>query len=175
MARVGKDQIRDLLAPLAEIPSFEQDPEFYKDWGHENEKFAIRTGIKGECAGATIQEKVPHMEISKEKLAQAEAFLAHKEFGNAQIEAYEAMAAAVRIPLYAVLVDPFTSEQALWEFENIFVRSGRTGREWLDFSDRVKSEREGEPSELHAQKLIKLAKKVIVEAERLQNELITKP
>lgn len=171
MTRIGKDRIKELLAPLAVIPSFDQNPEFYKDWGHENEKFAVRTGIKGECAGAPVQEKVPHLETAKERLAQAEAFLAHKEFANAQLEAYEAMAEAARIPLYAVLVDPFSSEQALWEFENIFVRSGRLSPEWLDFSEKAKAQKETEPTEAHAQGLIVLAKKHLAECERLHGEL----
>ncbi len=167
MTRVGKDRIRDLLAPLAEIPSFDQDPEFYQDWGHENEKFAIRTGIKGECAGAPVQEKVPHLETAKEKILQAEAFLAHKEWANAQIEAVEAMAAAARVPLYAALVDPFTTEQVLWEFENVFARAGRVGREWIDFAEKVTAERSAPPSEARAQNLIALARKHLAECERL--------
>ena len=171
MARIGKDRIRELLAPLAAIPSFDQNPEFYKDWGHENEKFAVRTGIKGECAGVPVQEKVPHLETAKERLAQAEAFLTHKEFANAKIEAYEAMAEGARVPLYAVLVDPFTSEQALWEFENIFVRSGRSGAGWLDFSDKAKAEKEAEPTEARAKGLIALARKHLAECERLHTEV----
>ncbi len=171
MARVGKDRIRDLLAPLAEIPSFDQAPEFYQDWGHENEKFAIRTGIKGECAGAPVQEKVPHFESAKEKISQAEAFLAHKEYANAQIEAVEAMAAAARVPLYTALVDPFTTEQVLWEFENVFVRSGKAGREWLDFADKMTAEKNAPPSEARTQTLITLAHKHLAECERLQRSL----
>lgn len=167
MARVGKDRIKEILAPLAQMPSFDQDPEFYKDWGHENEKFAIRTGIKGECAGAPVQEKVPLMDSAKERLAQAEAFLMHKEFANAQIEAYEAMAAAARVSLYGVLVDPFTSEQALWEFENVFARAGRTAPEWIHFADKAEAEKNSAPSEARAQALIVLAKKLIAECERL--------
>lgn len=168
MSRIGKDQIRELLAPLARIPSFDQNPEFYKDWGHENEKFAVRTGIKGECAGVPVQEKVPRLETAKEKLAQAEAFLMHKEFANAQIEAYETMAEAARVPLYTVLVDPFTSEQALWEFENIFVRSGKSGPEWMDFAEKVELEKRAASTEARAQGLIELAKKHLAECERLQ-------
>ena len=167
MSRIGKEKIQSLLAPLAEVPSFDQSPDFYQDWGHENEKFAIRTGIKGECAGAPVQEKVPHFETAKEKLAQAEAFLAHKEFANAQIEAVEAMAAAARVPLYAVLIDPFTTEQVLWEFENVFARAGKAGREWIDFSEKVTAERDGPPTEARAQNLIALAKKCSAECERL--------
>ncbi len=171
MNRVGKDKVRELLAPLAAIPSFDQNPDFYKDWGHENEKFAIRTGIKGECAGATVQEKIPMMDTVKEHLAQAEAFFAHKEFANAVAEAYETMAYAARVPLYAVLVDPFTSEQSLWEFENIFVRSGRLGGEWLNLAEKVEAAKNAPASESEAKKLIDLAKKFMGECERLYNEL----
>ncbi len=74
MNRIGKEKVKETLASYAEIPTFDQDPEFYKDWGHENEKFAVRTGIKGECAGAPVQEKVPVMTEAEEKISQAEAF-----------------------------------------------------------------------------------------------------
>ena len=172
MARIGKERLKEVLAPLAVVPSFDDDPEFYKDWGHENEKFAIRSGIKGECAGVPVQEKVPVMEQAREKLAQAEAFFAHKEFAHAQIEAYETMAQASRVPLYAKLVDPFTSEQALWEFENIFARSGLSGAEWLNFAERVEAEKNAEPTEKRAKDLIELAKKYLAECERLHAEIV---
>ena len=172
MNRVGKEKIKELLAPLAVIPSFDQNPEFYKDWGHENEKFAIRTGIKGECAGAPVQEKVPMLDSAKEHLAQAEAFLTHKEFANAQAEAYEAMASAARVPLYAVLVDPFTSEQAIWEFENIFVRSGRVSAEWMNLSEKMEAAKKAPATESSARGLIELARKHLAGSERLHTELL---
>jgi sulfite reductase (ferredoxin) len=171
LKRIGKDKILGILEPFTHIPSFEEDPEFYKDLGHENEKFAIRTGIKGECAGATVQEKAPVMQEAKEKLAQAEAFFAHKEFGNAVLEAYEAAAAAARVPLYAALVDPFTSEQALWEFENVFVRSGKASQEWLNSAEKFESAKKSEPSEPAAKSLIDLAKKYLLESEKIYSEL----
>ncbi len=174
MARVGKDRIKEALAPLEAIPSFEQDPEFYKDWAHENEPFAIRSGIKGECAGVPVQEKVPVMAVAREHLAQAEAFLHHKEFEHAQLEACETMAYAARVPLYARLVDPFTSEQVLWEFENIFVRAGLSGPEWKELAGKVESEKKAPPSEARARALIDLARKHLSECERLRAQ-VTNP
>lgn len=171
MSRIGKDRVRELLGPLAVIPSFDQNPDFYKDWGHENEKFAIRTGIKGECAGVTVQEKMPAMDTAKEHLAQSEAFFAHQEFAHAAIEAYETVAYAARVPLYAVLVDPFTSEQAIWEFENVFVRSGRSASEWFHITEKMEAAKSATASESEAKKLIELAKKFLGECERLYNEL----
>ncbi|MBI4115375.1 MAG: hypothetical protein HY447_02240 [Candidatus Omnitrophica bacterium] len=112
------------------------------------------------------------MEIARERLAQAEAFFIHKEYANAGLEAYEAMAQAARVPLYATLVDPFTSEQAIWEFENVFVRSGRLNSEWLGFAEKAEAEKKAEGTEARAQSLIAFAKKVLAEAERLHTEIM---
>jgi len=172
MKRVGKDRIKEVLSSLTEIPSFEAQKEFYQDWGHGNEKFAVRTGIKGECAGAAVQEKAPMISEAKEKIAQALAFLAHKEFANAQIEAYEAMALGARVPLYASFCDPFTSEQTLWEFENIFVRSGRVDKKWIDLSVKAEAEKTAPASETVAEGLIDRAKEFLTECEGLHSAIL---
>ncbi len=108
MERLGEPRLKEALEPLRAVPTFEADPSFYQDWGHANEKFAVRQGVKGECAGTTIAEKIPSVADAKEALAQAEAYFAHKEFAAAIFAGYEAAAAAARVPLYRRLVDPFT-------------------------------------------------------------------
>ncbi|HEX6716733.1 MAG TPA: nitrite/sulfite reductase [Pyrinomonadaceae bacterium] len=134
LARTGVERLKELLKPLQAVPSFEDDPTFYEDYGHEHVPFAVRKGIKGECAGSTVAEKVPTIGIAREWLAQADAYVYHKEYEQAVLAAYEAAAAAARVPLYRRLVDPFTSAEALWEFENLFVLSGETGGLWQDIS-----------------------------------------
>ena len=81
------------------------------------------------------------------------------------------MAHAACVPLYAVLVDPFTSEQALWEFENIFVRAGRVSQEWLDLSEKMESAKKKTGNERFASDLIDLAKKFLVVSEKLTQEI----
>jgi sulfite reductase (ferredoxin) len=54
IARTDDARLKELLAPWREIPSFEENPEFYEDFGHENERFAVRPSLVGECAGSTI-------------------------------------------------------------------------------------------------------------------------
>ncbi len=147
MARVGDARLKAALEPFRAVPPFEADSTFYQDWGHENERFAVRQGVKGECAGTTVAEKVPSLEDAKEWLAQAEAYFAHHEFAAAMLAAYEAAAAAARAPLYRRLVDPFTSEQALWEFENIFVLAGQTDGAWSDLSADFERLKRAEPGE----------------------------
>lgn len=134
--RVGSNRLKDLLQELKEAPSYEEDPTFYEDYRHENEQFSVRKGVKGECAGTTVGEKVPKMEAAREKLAQAEASIYHGEYEYASNEAYEAAADAVRVPLYDRLVDPFSSDEALWKFENLFVLSGETNGAWEDISSQ---------------------------------------
>jgi len=130
LSRTGTKRLKGILDPLRHVPSFETDPSFYEDYGHEHESFAVRRGIKGECAGSTVAETLPTIEAARERLAQAEALIYHKEYGDAGLAAYGAAAAAARVPLYRRLVDPFTADEALWEFENLFVLSGETGGSW---------------------------------------------
>ena len=139
VTRTGVERLKEVLKPLQEVPSFEDDPSFYEDYGHEHERFAVRKGVKGECAGSTVAEKVPTIEVAREWLAQAEAYVYHKEYEQAVLAAYEAAAAAARVPLYQRLVDPFTSAEALWEFENLFVLSGETGGLWKNISSTLDS------------------------------------
>jgi sulfite reductase beta subunit-like hemoprotein/uncharacterized protein (UPF0332 family) len=135
--RIEKKRVKEILDPLREVPSFETDPSFYEDYGHEHESFAVRRGIKGECAGSTVAETLPTIEAARERLAQAEALIYHKEYEDAGLAAYEAAAAAARVPLYERMVDPFTADEALWEFENLFVLSGETGGMWGQISSRL--------------------------------------
>lgn len=129
-SRTGTERLREILEPLRQAPSFESEPSFYEDFGHEHERFAVRRGLKGECAGSTVAETAPTIEAAREWLAQTEALIYHKEYEQAALAAYEAAASAARVPLYQRLVDPFTAEEALWEFENLFVLTGQTGGTW---------------------------------------------
>jgi sulfite reductase (ferredoxin) len=135
-ARTGTERLKQILEPLRQVPSFEHDPSFYEDFGHEHERFAVQKGIKGECAGSTVAETIPTIDAANEWLAQAEALIYHKEYEHAVIAVYEAAAAAARVPLYERLVDPFTADEALWEFENLFVLSGQTQGAWEDVSSK---------------------------------------
>jgi sulfite reductase (ferredoxin) len=161
IARIGDQRVKEALEPLKAIPSFEDDPQFYDDYGHENERFAVRSGIRGECAGTTIAEVVPVFETARERLEQAAAYVHHGNYEQALLEAYEAAAAAARVPLYQKLVDPFTSLEALWEFENLFVLSGQTGGSWNDLSATFEKLKSEVADEATAQAALELAREFI--------------
>ncbi len=62
--RIGKKTIRAIVEELQQIPSYEQDPSNFSDWGDPRE-YTISDMAEGECAG----EVVPYVEV---ELASAE-------------------------------------------------------------------------------------------------------
>ena len=171
MERLGKDRIKEEVTEFLQIPSFEEDPEFYQDWGHEEEKFELQKGVKGECAGATVEEKIPTFADAEKRLQQAEALLKHGEYGTSIMEAFHSCAASAHVPLYTKLVDPFTSEQTMWEFENLLVRTGDSEEKWLDIASVLNDMVDQEPSEELAVEMLEVAKDLYKECERIQANL----
>ncbi len=166
IARIGDQRIKEALEPLRAIPAYEVDPQFYDDYGHENERFTVRSGVRGECAGTTIAEVVPVFATAHERLQQTSAYIHHANYEQALIEAYEAAAAAARVPLYQRLVDPFTSLEALWEFENLFVLSGQTGDSWTDLWNTFENLKKGVADEASAGAALELAREFVGYCER---------
>ncbi len=165
--RIGDQRVKEVLEPLRKIPAFDEDPTFYDDYGHENEKFTVRSGVRGECAGTTIAEVVPTFAEATEKLSQAAAFIHHGNFASAGLEAYEAAVAAARVPLYQHLVDPFTSLETLWSFENIFVLSGKTNGEWKEISATFEAIKNADADEASAQVALETARAFVGYCEQL--------
>ena len=52
LLNLADDRVKSLLAPYAELPSYEADPEAFRDWG-EDEDYNPAMG-QGECAGGVI-------------------------------------------------------------------------------------------------------------------------
>jgi sulfite reductase (ferredoxin) len=161
VSRTGIEKLKAILEPLKEVSSLERDPSFYEDFGHEHESFAVRKGVKGECAGSTVAETVPTIEAAQKLLHQAEALLYHKEYVHALLSAYEAAAAAARVPLYQRLVDPFTADEALWEFENLFVLPGETRKDWEGITSRFEELKKSDANEANTGTIVEEARELV--------------
>ena len=53
VGRVGKPEIRKLLHGLTDVPAYEEDKDFYSDWGDPREYNTGDLGV-GECAGEVV-------------------------------------------------------------------------------------------------------------------------
>jgi hypothetical protein len=62
------------------------------------------------------------------------------------------------VPLYKRLVDPFTPEQTLWEFENIFVLAGATDGAWRKLTVEFDRLRKAPPDEAGAKAILERAR-----------------
>ena len=168
MKRLGAKYIKEAVSEFNRIPSYEEDPDFYRDWGHEGKEFTLQQGVKGECAGATTGEKVPVFADAERRLEQAQALFLHGDYEACINELYVACSDSAHVPLYTKLVDPFTPEQTMWEFENLVVRAGDAEEKWLDVSRRFGEYREGEPSASKAIEFLEEAKEFHSACKRVQ-------
>ncbi len=173
MKRLGSKFIKQAISEFNTIPSYEEDPDFYKDWGHEEEQFAVQQGIKGECAGVTVEEKVPVFSNVDRRLEQAQALFLHGDYEACINELYLACSDSAHVPLYTKLVDPFTPDQTMWEFENLLVRTGETDEKWLDVYRRFIEYKDGEASALKAIEFLELAKSFYADCQEIQERLVS--
>ena len=82
-----------------------------------------------------------------------------------------ACATSAHVPLYTKLVDPFTPNQTLWEFENLIVRTGEADERWIDVAARLKHEKDEEPDEEQAFEMLEIANEFHTECKRVQENL----
>lgn len=95
IGRLGKKEVKELLTPFTDVPTYEENKTFYSDWGDPRE-FTIGDIGVGECAGEVIS--LFAFEISK---AEGEVFdalieLDEGHYETADSKAYNAMILAAR-------------------------------------------------------------------------------
>ena len=158
MRRLGAKRVRDALAEFRRVPSWEEAPDFYRDWGREGEEFSIAEHAAiDKSPGSGAEEKIPRFSDAEKRFEQARALFHHGDYEACASELYLACSESARVPLHFKLVDPFTPEQAVWEFENVIVRAGEAEEKWLDVSRRLGDYRDGEFSEARAAEFFELA------------------
>jgi sulfite reductase (ferredoxin) len=93
--RIGKKTIRAMVEELQAIPTYDQDPSYYSDWGDPRE-YTISDMGEGECAG----EVVPLVEVelagAERELFESQVLLDEKKIDGAAGRAFSAMLLAAR-------------------------------------------------------------------------------
>ncbi len=90
--RVGKAKIRGLVEDLTVVPSYEEDPSLYTDWGDPRE-FTIGDLGVGECAGEVVAYAEMGLAQSERQVFEAQVAL---EQGDARLATDHALGAMVR-------------------------------------------------------------------------------
>jgi sulfite reductase (ferredoxin) len=93
--RIGKKTIRALVEEMQKLPSYEQDPSNYSDWGDPRE-YTISDMGEGECAG----EVVPYVEVelaaAEREIFEAQVLLDEAQLEGATSHAFNAMLQSAR-------------------------------------------------------------------------------
>ena len=92
---LGRKEIKAMLQPYMKLPSFEDNPGYFSDWGDSRVYTIDDIGV-GECAGEVVS--LFSMEISKAESTQFEALIAldDGDYKLADEQAYKAMVLAAR-------------------------------------------------------------------------------
>ncbi len=88
--RVGKVEIRNLLQDLMVIPSHDESPELFADWGDPREYTIADIGV-GECAGEVVAPYEFSLTAAESKAFEAQVKLDQKELKSAVDLAFESM------------------------------------------------------------------------------------
>jgi sulfite reductase (ferredoxin) len=94
--RIGKKSIRALVEEMQRLPSYEQDPSNYSDWGDPRE-YTISDMAEGECAG----EVVPYVEVelaaAEREIFESQVLLDEGSASGAATRGFSAMLRGARV------------------------------------------------------------------------------
>ncbi|MGB8330357.1 MAG: nitrite/sulfite reductase [Polyangiales bacterium] len=95
IARVGKKEFRQVLAPIQKPPAYEADPSYYSDWGDPREYTIGDIGV-GECAGEIVPFVEFGLQEAEHQLHEAQDALEAGNAAGAAEGAFNAMVTAAK-------------------------------------------------------------------------------
>jgi sulfite reductase (ferredoxin) len=91
--RIGRKAVKALISELTDVPSFEQDPGFYRDWGDPRVYTTGDQGV-GECAGEVVSPTQFALAASERQIFEAQLLLDEGKAPDAARRARAAMIGA---------------------------------------------------------------------------------
>src|SRR5918996_1521123 len=93
--RIGKVQVKSMLDDLTKMPSHDEDPTPYTDWGDSRE-FTIGDMGVGECAGEVVTHAEFGLAAAERQVFEAQVFLDQNAYQKAGETAYASMYQAAK-------------------------------------------------------------------------------
>ena len=104
VARMGRATIKKQLEDLRKIPSYEEQPDFYTDWGDARE-YTIGDLGTGECAGEVVSIVDFGLQDAERRLFEAQLDLEGGKTGEASVAAYKSMLTAAKALIMVFNID----------------------------------------------------------------------
>ena len=114
----GKEVIRQAIAGLQDVPPFDEDKNFYFDWGAD-EIFSLTSHGQAECSAGLFDIIELDQDTIRQKRAQLE-----KGEGDVEQLLHDIVFSASRMLLVTRGADPRTDEEVYQNFETLFIQAG---------------------------------------------------
>ena len=102
--RVGKRDVREIIKPFMQVPSYDEDASFYVDWGDARE-FTIGDLGVGECAGEVVSLFGIEVVKAESQAFDAQVALDEGDYELAEELAFKAMLSAARALVRTEYID----------------------------------------------------------------------
>ncbi len=123
--RVGKRAFRQLFDDLTRIPSYEDGPAYYSDWG-DPRVFTISDMGIGECAGEVVSLGDFEMAAAEAQVFEAQILLEEGDYEKADGLAYKTMLLAARALVKQEIMEVSENpDEVVREFRARFFEPGR--------------------------------------------------
>lgn len=149
VTRVGRAPLKVVLEDLRAVPTYEDEPDFYTDWGDARE-YTIGDLGTGECAGEVVTIVEFGLQDAERRLFEAQLDLEAGKSGTASIAAYKAMLTAAKALIMVFNIDiQEDADPVVADFRKHFVASGRFKDPFAGdkFANYLLSKYENPPSE----------------------------
>ncbi|HXN06116.1 MAG TPA: sulfurtransferase TusA family protein [Nitrospiria bacterium] len=144
--RIGKKKFSEEISDLLKLPSFEETPSYYYDWGGHREFEVLDLG-PGECAGGAETMVKEGFEEADSELSMARESVEKNQGAFALSKAHRAVQAGIRAMLVLKGVEPANDTDALTAFEEHYLHTPSFHEKFPDFkSFAEKLERGGHPA-----------------------------
>ncbi|HSB02524.1 MAG TPA: nitrite/sulfite reductase [Anaerolineales bacterium] len=118
--RVGKVEIKKMLDDLTRIPTHDEEPTLYTDWG-DNREFTIGDMGVGECAGEIVSHAEFGLAAAERQVFEAQVFLDQNAYQQAGETAYASMLQAAKTLVQEQFYDvPNDPDRIVEEFRTRF-------------------------------------------------------
>jgi len=160
VARIGKAKLKEELMPYTFLPSYEENSEFYVDWGDDKD-FTTEDLGPGECAGGAYEMMEGFLFEADQELHLAGVMAEKGQTGHAVNKAYRAIVAASKGLLVLEGVDSSIDADILFKAETLLVGKEILPRAFARLTDQVKDLGPKTPSVEFAREKITFARSFV--------------
>ena len=134
--RIGKQRVERILAPFANLPSKEENEDYYKDWG-QTQPFKMEAASRGECAGSLIDVIAINIFEGLRYVYEAEEILSEGNYKGAIKKSIDAVVSCARALLYLEGVEYQDYREILKELEKKTIAKCYISRDFSGVLSRV--------------------------------------